>query len=240
MRLVGSELLKLRTTPRTVVGLVMPLLAIVVLGTVGNIVSSDEPRPESTLADILAVAGFAGVIAMILGVLVVTWEFRHGTITGTFLVVPRRERVVAAKAAAASLAGALLAVVAAGLGLAIAYVWIGGDPGVSFGDVWGRAARMVGSSAIYGALGVGLGAIVRGQALAIVLGFVWFLVVEPLVFGLYDDVGRYLPGRVLTELAGASGGDVHLPTAAAVGLSLAYGLALVAVGTALTVRRDVA
>lgn len=240
MRQFRAELLKLRTTPRTVIGLTLPLLAIVILGTVGNITSSHDSNPGATLHDILEPTGFADVIAMILGILIVTWEFRHDTITGTFLVEPRRERVIGAKTAAAMLTGALLALVAVGLALAIAFVWIGGDPGISFnGDVWERAARQVPSSALYGAMGVGLGAIVRGQALAIVLGFVWFLVVEPLINGLYDQVGRYLPGRVLSQLAGSSTGEAHIATALAVALSIAYAVAIVAVGAFLTVRRDV-
>ena len=240
MKLFRAELLKLRTTPRTVVGLLLPLLGIVILGVVGNITSANGGDYSRTLHDILEVLGFADVIAMILGVLVITWEFRHNTITETFLVEPRRERVIGAKTAAAMLTGALLAAASAALALGIAAVWIGGDPGVSFdSSVWERAARQIPSSALFGALGVGLGAIVRGQALAIVLGFVWFLIAEPLVNGLYDEVGRYLPGRVLSELAGASGGEVHIAVGPAVGLSIAYALAIVGVGAFLTLRRDV-
>jgi ABC-2 type transport system permease protein len=237
VRLLRAELLKLRTTPRTVVGLILPLLAIVVLGAVGNITGDHDA--STVVGDILDVVGFASVIALILGVLIVTWEFRHNTIAGTFMVEPRRERVLGAKTAAAMLTGALLAVIAVALALSIAYVWIGGDPGVSF-DVSGRAARLVAAAALWGAIGVGVGAIVRGQALAIVLSFIWILIVEPLVVGLYDTVGRYLPGQVLDELAGGAGGDnAHIATGAAVALSFAYVAAIVGVGAALTVRRDV-
>ena len=97
MRLLRAELLKLRTTPRTVVGLILPLLAIVVLGAVGNITGQHEA--STVVSDILDVAGFANIIAIVLGVLIVTWEFRHNTIAGTFMVEPRRERVIAAKTA---------------------------------------------------------------------------------------------------------------------------------------------
>ncbi len=239
MRLVASELLKLRTTPRTVLGLLLALLAIVVIGTVGTISSADFIS-QQTLEDVESVAGFGDVIAVILGVLVVTWEYRHDTITETFLVEPRRERVIAAKAAAAMVTGALLTAAALAVALAIAFAWIGDDPSVSFnGHIWGSGGRLVVSAAIYGAIGVGLGAIVRGQALAIVLVFVWFLIVEPLVKGLYDEVGRYLPGSALTELAGQSGSEAHLSTGAAVGMAILYWIGFVAVGAFLTVRRDV-
>jgi ABC-2 type transport system permease protein len=236
VRLVSSELLKLRTTPRTFFGLLLALLAIVVIGTVGTISSADTVR-QQTLEDVVSVAAFGDVIAVILGVLLITWEYRHDTITETFLVEPRRERVIGAKAAAGMITGAVLSAAAVALTFAIAFVWIAGK--VSFdGHIWGSAGRLVLSSAIYGAIGVGLGAIVRGQALAIVLVFVWFLIVEPLVTGLYDEVGRYLPGAVLTEVAGQSG-DVHLSTGAAAAMSLVYLVGFVAVGAYLTMRRDV-
>src|SRR4051812_3530025 len=239
MRLVGSELLKLRTTPRTVLGLLLALLAIVVIGAIGTITSADF-YSEDTLLDVESVAGFADVIALILGVLVMTWEYRHDTITETFLVEPRRERVVVSKAVAAMITGAVLAAAAVALALAISYGWIGDEPLISFGsEVWERGGRMVVSAAIYGAIGVGIGAIIRGQALAIVLVFVWFLIVEPLVSGLYDELGRYLPGAALTQLAGQSGSDAHLSTGAAVGMTILYLVAFVGVGASLTVRRDV-
>jgi ABC-2 type transport system permease protein len=237
VRLFNSELLKLRTTPRTVLGLLLAFLAIVLIGTVGTITGAD-PVQQTTLEDVESVVEFGDVIALILGVLVMTWEYRHDTITETFLVEPRRERVVAAKAVAAMATGGLLAATALALSLAIAYVWIGDE--VSFdGGIWGTGGRLVASAAIYGALGVGLGAIVRGQALAIVLVFVWFLIAEPLVQGLYDEVGRYLPGSVLTQLAGESGNDAHLSTGPAVGMAILYLVAFVGVGAFLTVRRDV-
>jgi ABC-type transport system involved in multi-copper enzyme maturation permease subunit len=236
VRLLRGELLKLQTTPRTVVGLILPLLAIVVLGVVGNITGSHEA--STVVGDILDVTGFANVIALVLGVLIVTWEFRHNTIAGTFMVEPRRERVIAAKTAAAVLAGALLGVVSIGLALTMTYIWIGGDPGVSF-DVWGRAARLVVVAGLFGAIGVGVGAIIRGQALAIVLSFIWFLIVEPLVVGLYDTVGRYLPGQALDRLSGHMGDHPEVGIGGAVALSLAYTIGIVLVGTVLTVRRDV-
>jgi hypothetical protein len=237
MRLVNSELLKLRTTPRTVLGLLLALLAIVVIGTVGTITGAD-PVHQGTLEDVESVVEFSDVIALILGVLVMTWEYRHDTITETFLIEPRRERVVTAKAVAAMITGALLALASLVVSLAIAYVWIGDK--VSFdGDIWANGGRLVASAAIYGALGVGVGAIVRGQALAIVLVFVWFLIVEPLVKGLYDEVGRYLPGSVLTEVAAQSSNEAHLSIGPAVGVAILYLVAFVGVGAFLTVRRDV-
>ena len=96
--LVHAELLKLRTTPRTVLGLLLALLAIVVIGAVGTITSARRRLQPDAARRPVDVAGFADVVALILGVLVMTWEYRHDTITETFLVEPRRERVVGSKA----------------------------------------------------------------------------------------------------------------------------------------------
>ena len=117
MRLLGSELLKIRTAPRTLLGLLLAELAIVVIGTASTIASAldsggqpgFEPPPLLHLErDLIGVVSSSLLFALILGVLVITWEYRHGTITQTFLVTPVRERVLAVKALAAGLVGAAL------------------------------------------------------------------------------------------------------------------------------------
>jgi ABC-2 type transport system permease protein len=239
VRTFSSELLKLRTIPRTMLGLAAALLGIAVLVAVGSITSRSNATGDSVLLDVVSVGHAANIFALIVGVLVVTWEYRHGTITQTFLTVPRRERVVAAKTLAASLTGVLLSLAAIVLALAIALPWIGGEPGGQLdAEVWGRIGRLLATAALYAAIGVGVGAVVRAQALAIVLVFIWFFVLEPIVDGLVPDVGQYLPGRSLQTVAAAYG-DQHLSPGASAALALVYTGAAVAVGAVLTVRRDV-
>ena len=83
-------------------------------------------------------------------------------------------------------------------------VWIGGDAGRLVRlESGSRAAAHGRSPALSGAIGVGIGAIVRGQALAIVSAFVWFLIVEPLVGGSTTPVGqRTCPGQALDAARG--------------------------------------
>ncbi|MBD0348534.1 MAG: hypothetical protein ICV59_05215 [Thermoleophilia bacterium] len=239
MRLLIAELLKLWTTPRTTLGLLLGMLAVVALGTVGMLAAAtDEVRMSQTiLDDLLSFAAVSATFALIVGVLVVTWEWRHGTMTETFLAAPRRERVVGAKALAAAAAGAVLAAAAVALTLAVAYVWISDEAAVDFGAVWATVGRLVLAGAIWGVLGVGIGALVRSQVAAIVLVFVWFFVLEPLLRVLIEG-SDYLPGAALQALT--EGGDDVLSSAGGALVATVYAIAAALLGTLATLQRDVA
>jgi signal transduction histidine kinase len=127
-RLVQAELLKLWTTRTARV-----LLALATAGTAAlvTLVLVFAGRPgQPTLGDdalgqlVLAPNGPLTLAALLLGVLGMAGEFRHGTAISTFLVTPVRGRVVAAKLAAAAVAGLAMALVAAAVVLAIALPWL--------------------------------------------------------------------------------------------------------------------
>jgi hypothetical protein len=126
------------------------------------------------------------------------------------------------------------------LAVTIAYIWIGGDPAVDFGsgEFWGRAARVIVASALWGPLGVGVGAIVRNQAAAIVLVFVWLFVLEPLVPLLSNTIADYTLGGVREDfLDVAEHNELGIATAGL--LTAFYAAAVAGVGTLLTLRRDI-
>ena len=120
-RLISSELLKLRST-RTAVALIASVVGLVVLIGLIATITADFEQDEVMTVDLLGIAGFAQVFALILGVLAVTTEFRHGTITPTLIVSPDRVRLVMAKLAAHALAGLILGVLAVGLTTAIVLI----------------------------------------------------------------------------------------------------------------------
>jgi ABC-2 type transport system permease protein len=253
MRLLYAELLKIRTAPRTTLGLVLGLLLLVGLGSAAT--ASDaggEFAGEMATWDAIRVTSTAAIFTLILGILVVTWEYRHGTITQTYLATPRRERVTGAKLAASFLAGAVLCAVAIALALVVTFFWISLDLERAH---WELAGRMVLGAALWGVLGAGLGALLQSQVGAIVTSFVWFLVAEPLLGITLDAatdraVDDYFPGSVLDRLQG--GGSVEFGAQeivtgpeypyglwAAALLAAAYASAFALLGIASAVRRDV-
>lgn len=112
-------------------------------------------------------------------------------------------------------------------------------------------ARSVVAFALWAAVGVGVGMLVRHQVAAIVVVVATSQIVEPLLrvglaaWSVTRGVSRYLPGSASDALTGASiytsAGGASLLTAWAGALVLvAYALALAAAGAWLTARRDVA
>jgi ABC-2 type transport system permease protein len=246
VRLVYAEVLKIRTAPRTLLGLLLALVTLMALGG-GTTASSADNSPFQlgfVEYDLLGIPPIATIFSLMLGVLAVTWEYRHGTITQTFLATPRRERVIAAKLAVSFVVGAALAVLAIVTVFAVARFWI--EIGLERGH-WELMGRIVLAAALWGVFGCGLGALVQSQVGAIVIAFVWFLVAEPLLRSRLDEVGEYLPGAVLERLldnavtTNESGVRPEfaygLPTAAL--LAAGYAAVLAAAGVASALRRDV-
>jgi len=88
----------------------------------------------ATADEIGSVAGPTGVVGMLtglvllsLGVLSTAGEWAHRTVQTTFLLVPRRGRVLAAKAVGMALIGATLAAVSALLSAVVLALVAGGD-----------------------------------------------------------------------------------------------------------------
>jgi ABC-2 type transport system permease protein len=250
VRLLYAEALKVRTAPRTLLGLLAGLTALDILGSASTASSSNDSsfRPggnEIVTFDVLSVATTGLVFGLILGILLVTWEYRHGTITQTFLATPRRERVMGAKFAVSLAAGAALAALSVVVVLITAQFWI--SLGLHRGQ-WELVGRIVFASAMWGVLGAGLGALLQSQVGAIVSAFVWFLVAEHLIGAQFDHFGQYLPGSVLERLTEhgpvegthETGQNFAFGLWAAGLLAFVYAGGFALLGLASAVRRDVA
>ena len=107
IRTIRSELLKMRTMPGmwVVLLLAFPLTCLFILFSFRN--AGLHSFPQTTFSSVhnlsqerlLLGSGFrtATLLAPVLGVLCITTEYRHKTITGTLLLTPQRDRVLAAK-----------------------------------------------------------------------------------------------------------------------------------------------
>ncbi|WP_353808303.1 ABC transporter permease [Agromyces sp. SYSU T00194] len=154
------------------------------------------------------------VFPVLLGALAVTSEFRHQTLTPTFLANPHRAIVLWAKFAALFAVGGVVFGVlawAASVGPAAGALALWDlDPGLDDPETWAMVARGVLAMALWAAVGVGLGALVPNQVAAIVIVIAFTQFVEPvlrLVATLNDvtaEIGKYLPGAASDALVGAS------------------------------------
>jgi ABC-type transport system involved in multi-copper enzyme maturation permease subunit len=239
---IRAELLKVRST-RTTLGLLLGMIALILLFSLltgllskaGALASTEHQR------QLLSLGSLAGLFSALAGVLLVTSEYRYGTIRPTFLFTPRRPRVLVAKLAAGLLAGIVFGVIGEGVGFGIGYLILDAR-GISFSLSGGDVALLVlgtlGATALWGAMGVGLGAILRNQVGAVITLLAWGFIVDNLLFGLVPSVGRFTPTRAQDAFIGLT--TEHLLSPAAGGLVLvAWVVVLAVIGLPLVTRHDV-
>ena len=176
--------------------------------------------------------------ALLLGILGMAGEFRHQTVTQTFLVTPDRGRVVAAKLVAYPLAGILLALTILAFTAAVAAGWLaakGITPSLAdarSAGCWSAPCSRPGCAGCSRSVSPPWSATRWQPWSAWRSGSFWSRPRGP--------AGRTQPGQV------AALGRSLLPQQAAPGSRLAgtlllagYGLALAVAGTRLVVRRDI-
>jgi ABC-2 type transport system permease protein len=241
LTLIANEWTKLRTVRGPWLLLAAGQL-VIVAGISGLAAAGSDPGTDAGVRELLSHAGVASAIfALILGVTAVAGEYRHRTITDTYLSTPGRPRVVLAKLVAYTAVGAVAGAVSAVTGAAVTAAWAAADGAsldLSDPSVWRILVGVVAFNAAYAAIGVSLGALVRNQTAAISIALIWIVLVESALANLLDDLGRWLPNR-------AGMGVGYMPAAGVLpqwgaGLLLAgYAVAFAVVAAATTVRRDV-
>ena len=239
---IRAELLKIRST-RTTIALILAMIALTLLITLltgllthpGGLASKEDQR------QLLSLSSLAGVFSALAGVLLVTSEYRFGTIRSTILFNPARSHVLAAKAAAGALAGIVFGVLSAAIGWAIGYAILNGRGTtlvLSSGDILLLTLGGLAGAALWGAIGAGLGAIIHNQVGGVITLLAWGLVVDNLLFGLLPSVGRFMPDRALDALMGLRVQHLLSPGAGAITL-IAWAGVLGILGIALSVRQDI-
>ena len=237
-----SELRKMRST-RTNLGLLAGMIALTLLSVLVNgfVLSASDLRGHDNQHLLLSAGTSGALFASLIGVMAITSEFRHGTIRSTFLVTPDRNRVIAAKVVASLLMGIVFGLVAIGLSFGIGYAILAGR-GIDFAlDTNHVLLLVLGTlfmTAMWAALGVGLGALVRNQVFAVIGVIVWAFFVDNLIRAVVPDVGRFTPvGASDSVTAGFA--DYLLAPALGALLLAAYAAVFLAAGAVLVARRDV-
>jgi ABC-2 type transport system permease protein len=261
--IVRSEWLKMRTTavPWVLAGIALIINGLLILvyfvghgdgggggngngnGTFGF---PNYPHTTQQLRNLLG-SGFAGyILALLLGVLCVTTEFRHKTVTTSLLVTPRRPQFVGGKLITSAILGAGLAV------LMLVGTLLGGGltlsvQGGSFGDLLRQvpavAPGMILVFALFAILGVGVGAVLTNQVAAIVVSLGWFIILEGILVSLFHSLEKWVPTGAaaaasnLTRGMGSRFGLFNWWEGAL--LMLGYGLFFAALGSVILTQRDI-
>jgi ABC-2 type transport system permease protein len=241
---IRSELAKLATTRSPWLVLAgVPFVAII--GVTGLSLQSAELEGPGMQSLAVAHLGLGAMFSLVFGAFAVAGEYRHRTITDTYLSTPRRSPVMAAKFVVYLVLGGIAGVVGAAAAFGAVAVWwsvkeVSFDAGDA--DMWSTLVGGAVANALYAAIGVGVGALIRNLTASIVALLAWLTLVEGIVGQLVGtDLAKWLPftaGRALA-LDGA-GGAVDLLTRPEGGLVVAgYAVVFALAAMFTTLKRDV-
>ena len=258
MRLIAAEMRKL-SYQRAMWGLLIAGVLFSALGTAATPVILDRSVDGlgfGTLAEVRVVdsvyanAISAYIFAVIIGVLIVSGEFRHGTAVATFVAAPKRWQVLLAKLFVAALAGVVVQIVATAAGFGAGYLTLMAYPDAATPSIDIFVNTSIGavvSGAVLGILGGAVGALLRSQILALMSVLIWLFAIEPILLLLAPDQGQYFLSGLITAMVALdvqseqfnlNTADFASPLMATL-LLLGYGVVFAVVALASSMRRDI-
>ncbi len=193
----------------------------------------------------------AYLLTLVVGVMAIGSEYRHKTITSTFLSTPRRVRVMVAKVASLLGIGAFYGLVflAGSVGVGGTAIAIKGfSPVPEAGPIARALALSLLVLGLWSLIGLGAGILIPNQVAAILIavGAAWIL--EPLLgflLGLVSwgqSIVPYMPSQATTAMVGQINTSTTVQPLswwAGALVLVAYAAVLAGIGSVLTVRRDV-
>jgi ABC-type transport system involved in multi-copper enzyme maturation permease subunit len=184
------------------------LLSNLVTAEIGGLAFTASAAQANTLSSV------GTKFAVLFGVVSATAEYRHRTITTSYLTAPGRAQLLVAKALVAAVAGAGYAIVCAACG--VIGISIAGDTATAgWGAVLQVSLAAVLLFAMWGALGVAVGTVVGNQLAAIVGVLLYLILVEQVIVLLINAGGNtrvdeYLPAGASSSVLNALVGDTPL------------------------------
>lgn len=155
-------------------------VAAVLLAPVALTVASLQGDEFNTVSGLFAGLGVAtALVLMSLGVLSTAGEWTHRTVQTTFLLVPRRGRVLAAKTTAVAVLGAGLTAVSAAAAAGVLTILAEGD--VNWDGVPRAMLVTVLAGAAFAVVGAGVGAAVANSAAALTALYLTVLGLMPVL-----------------------------------------------------------
>jgi hypothetical protein len=221
IRTIRSELLKLRTMPGmwVVLLLAFPLTGLFIV--VAFLTAGSHAIPHSTFAAVqrlsdrrlLLGAGFQSVtlLAPLLGVLCVTTEYRHKTITGTLLLTPKRSQVLGAKIVATALWAVGMSILTFVAVAAIGLPWdasMGGAIGSVLDQVGAVVPELLLATVLLSLFGLGFGTLVKNQIAGVLVTIGGTLILEGLIVFLVNLIFHYDLNWMPNEATAAFAGEI--------------------------------
>jgi ABC-2 type transport system permease protein len=238
---VRSEWQKLRTVRGGWILLVAAQL-VIVAGISGLMINRADATSLAGQQGAVAHVGLVALFTLVLGITAVAGEYRHRTITDTYLTTPRRGEVIRAKLGVYTLTGAVFGLAGSLTALVTTAIWLAGKGAsldVGSVDLWRTVLGGVLWNAAFAAIGVGVGALITNLIAAVATALAWLALVEGIVGQLIGGARDWLPfslGSALDRLPTVTDGPPQWQAA----LALAgYAIAFATAAIATSVRRDV-
>jgi hypothetical protein len=252
MGLIASELRKLTSTTTTwvmtAIGVVMVLIGAGFFLFMPEVGLGDFHGTDAQISIFVDQVGGTSFIVLVVALLSVTTEFRHGTIGRTLQITPSRTRTLVGKAVAGTLyAMGFLVIGLVAIAVLLLVRAMTEGVGLSVGPMTLTAVwyAFVGL-ALTAWFGVAVGALLRSQVVALTATLVWLFVLEQAFLGLAPAVGRWLPFNALSAVfmsdevaAGMGGGPELLEPLVGLTMFLGYTLAAAVGAIVLMRKRDV-
>ena len=183
-------------------------------------------------------------LALILGVVGATAEYRYGTVDHTYLISPKRSRVLISKLFIHGVIGALVGLMSFGIAYIATTLAVSGKTHaqVSTTSLLEIGGATIAAFSIYAMLGVAFGSLVRNQLVGVAATFGWIFIFERLLVVFTPDLGKWLPGGAVNGLFGVTAimnGQEYLPRNESAGLLLMYATLLIGACLIVTPKRDI-